>query len=84
MTDILQYLEGLLASFEQQLVQVAAFPIRDAIASNLMRVWPMLVVAEDNFPLVTRCCKMVVGLLQDADSEVRLAMAAAVSGLLAS
>ena len=63
------------------MVQTEPFLIREAIAANLMGVWPVLVQSEDK-TLLARGCKLVVGLLQDTDADIRQEMATAVSGIV--
>ena len=69
--------------FERLVSQTEASQVRETVASDLMRLWPVLVVDGEEDGL-TRCCQLVVRLLQDADTDVRQEMAKAVSTLLAS
>lgn len=79
---LLQHLAKLLLSLERLAVQTQPFQVRETIASDLLKLWPLVLSAGQCD--VVRCCKLVVGLLQDADSDVRREMATAVSKLLAS
>ena len=67
-------------AFEGLAVQTQSFHIREAVAANLLRVWPVVRRGE-GVPL-TKCCQLLVRMLQDSDGEVRQEMAGGVSGLL--
>lgn len=77
----MQHLADLLGWLERLTAQTQPFQIREAIASHLLDLWPLVLLAGPE--RVAQCCRLTVGLLQDADADVRWEMAAAVSRLLA-
>lgn len=79
---VIQYLVGLFGAFEQLAVQTQPFQIREVVASEVMRLWPLALASGEG--VTSKCCELAVGLLQDADTDVRQEMANAVSGLIAS
>ena len=80
----LQYLQGLLASYEEWAVPTQPDQLRAAIASSLMDLWLLVVPGscEGKTALLMSHCRLVVRLLQDPDEDVRTAMANAVAKFL--
>ena len=82
----LQYLAGLLESYEKLAVPTQASQLRLAIASHMLELWPLVVPKrdeeEDVVMVIIQYCQLVVGVLQDPDCDVRVGMANAVARLL--
>lgn len=73
----LQVLSRLLHHFEVLTAPTEPYQVREAIASCLLGVWPPSLTAGHDEAVL--CCRLVMQLLQDADTDVREEMARAVS-----
>ena len=81
----IQYLPGWLSHFEKCCVPTQPFEIRIAIANTLSQLLPVLKQLSPSNQaeqLLKLFCKLVVTVLQDSDSDVRLSMATEVAKLL--
>ena len=81
MCVLLQHLTALFGFLEKLSVPTHPYQIREAIASSLLKLWPLVLLSGHDD--IAKCCRLVLGLLQDSDGDVRREMAAAVSELLA-